>query len=136
MTTRLNNTRRARPALVLRVAATLVALAFLAGAGAALALGQATSTAHFIPATASGVSEPETATQAGAKPQLSAHPMDDTNTTATPPPYGDYLGTSPINGTPVQQQVYFVTNSTSASYVPTVSLQYGISYSAAPVSCV
>jgi hypothetical protein len=45
------------------------------------------------------------------------------------------LGTSTVNGTAVQAQLGFVTNSTSASYVPTVSLQYGISYSAGPVSC-
>ena len=132
MTSRLDNTRPARRAQALRTACALVALA---GAGTPLALGQATSTAHFIPAATSGISEPETATPAGEKPQLTAHPLDDTNTTATPPQFGDYLGTSPINGTAVQQQVDFVTNSTSASYVPTVSLQYGISYSAGPVSC-
>ena len=57
MTTRLNNTRRARLAQTFRLAAALVALAFLAGAGAALALGQATSTARFIPAATSGISE-------------------------------------------------------------------------------
>ena len=138
MTAKLNNTRRARPnrAQALRLAAALVALAFLAGAGAALALGQATSTARFIPAATSGISEPDEATPPGTKPLLTAHPLDDTNTTATPPPFGNYMGTSPMNGTSVQQQVYFVTNSTSASYVPTVSLQYGISYSAGPVSCV
>ena len=131
MTSRLDNTRPARRAQALRTACALVALA---GAGTPLALGQATSIAHFIPAATSGISEPETATPAGEKPQLTAHPLDDTNTTATPPQFGDYLGTSPINGTAVQQQVDFVTNSTSASYVPTVSLQYGISYSAGPVS--
>ena len=96
MTTRLNNTRRARLAQTFRLAAALVALAFLAGAGAALALGQ------------------------------------DTTATAQ---YGFYVGTATVNGTPGQAQLGFVTNSTSASYVPTVSLQYGISFSAGPVSC-
>ena len=96
MTTRFDNTRRARLAQVLRTAGALAALALLAGQGTSLALGQ--------------------------------------ETTATMAP-GFFLGTSTVNGTALQAQLGFVTNSTSASYVPTVSLQFGISYSAGPVSC-
>jgi hypothetical protein len=47
-----------------------------------------------------------------------------------------YFGTSAVNGSTVQQHVVnFETTSSSVSYVPTVGLQYGKSYSVGAVSC-
>ena len=132
MTTKLNNTRRARLAQALRLAAALVALAFLAGAGAALALGQATTTAHFIPSKTSSALKPDAATPAGPKPLVTARPMLETATAGS----GYFLGASTVNGQTVQEEVVdFITNSASASYVPTVGLQQSVSYSVGSVNC-
>jgi hypothetical protein len=123
---------RLRAARVWRVRRQLVALALVAVAAAPLAQGQAKNTAHFLPSKTSAGPKASASSAAGAKAS-GARPLRETGTTAAT---GYFLGLTAVNGTTgLQQVVGFTTESTSPSFVPTVGLQYGRSYSLGPVSC-
>ena len=130
MTAGFNNSRFTRLAPirfpVWRFAGALVALALLTGAGAPAALGQAKIKVQFLPS--------QTQTNAAARPQA-VHPLDSTNTPVTGS-FGYYFGTTAVNSAATQQvTVAFNTFSDLSSYVPTVNLRFGKSYSAGAVSC-
>ena len=137
MDAQFNNSRFARVCLarcyLRQTAGMLAALALLAGAGAPRALGQKVKV-QFIPSPTPSAAQ----TTAAANP-LAPRPMDSNNNGLGPvvgsPGY--FFGTAIVNSTATQQQVTvaFQTFSDLASYVPTVSLQYGKSYSAGTVNC-
>jgi hypothetical protein len=107
--------------------AAMLSMAVLASIAAQPLLGQAKNRAIFVPSKASsGLVNPH------ASRPLTAHPMAETGTTAA---NSYYMGVTAVNGTYSQQVISFSTLSASASYVPTVGLQWGKNYSVGAVNC-
>ena len=127
MAERIDNSRRKAVASALWC---LAALSLLTVASAAR--GQSGNTAHFLASEASAAVKTGAASPAATK-ATGAQTAPETGTAA---PTAYYVGTSTVNGgAALQQVVSFVTQSSSAAFVPTVGLEFGKNYSVGAVSC-